>query len=47
MDSSIINGMVKIAKKYMKFQSVEGIGKIWQAVLKLGNITFVMIYRTL
>ena len=26
MDSSIINGMVKIAKKYIKFQSVEGIG---------------------
>jgi hypothetical protein len=22
-------------------------GKIWQAVLKLDNITFVMIYRTL
>jgi len=28
MDSSIINGMVKIARKYMEFQSVEGIGKI-------------------
>jgi hypothetical protein len=27
MDSSIINVMVKIARKYMKFQSVEGIGK--------------------